>query len=282
MTINTKTTHGTKLLKATDAAEGVVRVAFAQLNVIDHDRDVTEPGAFQVGQKCKVCQTGHAHGVRVAGAGEIIGEEQIGDGVWAIAELKFFLNTEAGREEYETIKALDELGHTQEFSYGYDILAAQPGQVDGKNVQVLKSLSVYEISPVLRGAGIGTHQLAVKGRKDWSTNVVWRAWDALHPWREGETNSYVTDVLVDPTTVIVQDGDDLKRVPYTVTDDGSVTFDEAASQRVRTVYEDITEPGDDADEKSIDTSADVKGHAVALALQFESIKAQRRTAQHIR
>lgn len=158
-----KTTHGTKLLKAAeDAAEGTVRVAFAQLNVVDHDGDVTIPGAFEQGAKVKVCQTGHAHGDRVAGAGVIIGEERIGDADWAVAELKFFLNTEAGREEFETIKALNDLGHTQEFSYGYDILDAEHGVVDGKQVQILKSLGPYEISPVLRGAGIGTHQLAVK------------------------------------------------------------------------------------------------------------------------
>lgn len=158
-----KSSGGAKLLKADeDGGSGTARVAFAQLNVVDHDGDYTIPGAFQTGQKLKVCQTGHAHGMRVAGAGEILGEQEIDGAMWAVADLKFFLDTEAGREEYATVKALQKAGHSSEWSYGYDILDAAPGEVSGQRVQILKSLSVYEISPVLRGAGIGTHTLDVK------------------------------------------------------------------------------------------------------------------------
>ena len=164
MTVKTKA-HAGGWLKLKDDAQGEVTAAFAKLEVVDHDGDVTLPGAFQAGQKVKVCQTGHAHHVRVAGAGTIIGEEAAPDGsLWAVAELKYFLDTEAGREEFATVKALADAGYSQEWSYGYDILDAGPGQVDGKNVQLLKALSVYEISPVLRGAGIGTHTLAVKAQ----------------------------------------------------------------------------------------------------------------------
>ena len=143
--------------------EGTARVAFAQLHVVDHDGDYTLSGAFQPGQKVKVCQTGHAHGALPAGAGTIVGEEPgPDDTMWAVADLKLFLNTQAGRETYETIKALHDAGHTQEWSYGYDVLDAGPIHVDGKHANALKRLSVYEISPVLRGAGIGTHTLDVK------------------------------------------------------------------------------------------------------------------------
>lgn len=146
---------------------GEVEVAFAQLNVVDHDGDYTIPGAFQPGQKVKMCQTGHAHGLLPAGAGEIVGEERGSDGtMWAVAKLKFFLNTAAGKEHYETIKALAEAGHAQEWSYGYDVLDAAPVQVDGKHANALKALSVYEISPVLRGAGIGTHTRSIKEKAD--------------------------------------------------------------------------------------------------------------------
>lgn len=162
MMLKTKATTGAPLLKADDASVGTVRVAFAQIGVVDHDGDYTMPGAFQPGQKVKMCQTGHAHGALPAGAGEIVGEEMIDGATWAVAELKFFLDTPHGEATYLTVKALAEAGHSQEWSYGYDILDAEHGQVDGKRVQILKALSAYEISPVLRGAGIGTHTLAVK------------------------------------------------------------------------------------------------------------------------
>lgn len=159
-----KAQAGARTLKAEGAA-GEVRVAFAQLNVVDHDNDYTMPGAFEAGQKVKVCQTGHAHGSRVAGCGVIVGEETMPDGsLWAVADLKFFLDTEAGREEYATVKALHDAGHSQEWSYGYDTLAASPMEVDGQYVNGLQKQSAYEISPVLRGAGIGTHTLAVKAK----------------------------------------------------------------------------------------------------------------------
>jgi len=71
MSVKTKTSAAA-YVKAGD--QGVVDVAFAQLEVVDHDGDYTMPGAFPVGKKVKVCQWGHAHYQRVVGAGEIIGE----------------------------------------------------------------------------------------------------------------------------------------------------------------------------------------------------------------
>lgn len=154
------------VLEVKAAADGVgeAKVAFAQLNVVDHDRDYTVPGAFQVGQQLKVCQTGHAHGALPIGAGEITGEVEIDGALWAVADLKLFTDTTAGKDTHTVLKRLAELGHTQEWSYGYDILESAPGEVGGQSVQILKRLSVYEVSPVLRGAGIGTHTIGVKSK----------------------------------------------------------------------------------------------------------------------
>ncbi len=219
------------------AGKGEARIAFAQIGVVDHDGDYTFPGAFQIGQKVKVCQTGHAHGKRVAGAGEIVGEETAADGsVWAIADIKFLLNTEAGREEYETAKGLDELGHTQEWSYGYDTLDAMPVQVDGRAANGLKQQSVYEVSPVLRGAGIGTHTLGIKGQKAWNTDAVYRAWRESHPYVEGEAGSWVCEIQLDPHKAIVEQGGDMVSVPFAVDDAGTVEFDEEASVEVVRAY----------------------------------------------
>lgn len=186
MHVKHKASKGAPLLLKADDTAGVVHVAFAQLGVVDHDRDVTAPGAFLPGEKVKMCQTGHAHGVLPAGAGHIVGEQEIDGATWAVAEMKFFLDTPQGEATYKTVKALHDAGHTQEWSYGYDILAAEPGTVDGERVQILKQLHVYEISPVLRGAGIGTHTLAVKGK----------ACEACGAVKDAEDPSPIEDVEV--------------------------------------------------------------------------------------
>lgn len=155
-----------RLLKVeTVGDQGIVEVAFAQLEVVDHDGDYTLPGAFPVGKKLKVCQWGHAHYQRVVGAGEILSEAKMDDGsLWAVARLAYFLNTPDGRAEYDTVKALQDAGVGCEWSYGYDVLDAEFMQTDNGRVQALKKLDPYEISPVLRGAGIGTHTLSVKAK----------------------------------------------------------------------------------------------------------------------
>ena len=83
---------------------------------------------------------------------------EVGD--WAVFKGGFFLNTSGGRDAYETVKAL---GPLAEYSYGYYVRDFSFGQQDGKDVRFLKGLDVFEVSPVLIGAGIGTHTLAIKG-----------------------------------------------------------------------------------------------------------------------
>jgi hypothetical protein len=50
----------------------------------------------------------------------------------------------------------------QEWSYGYNVLDGGPGIFDGKRVRELRKLDVFEVSPVLKGAGVGTGTLAIK------------------------------------------------------------------------------------------------------------------------
>jgi phage head maturation protease len=73
---------------------------------------------------------------------------------------RFFLDTEGGKETYRTVKNLGEL---QEWSYGFDILKESYGEFDDRSVRFLEALDVHEVSPVMLGAGIGTHTTAIKG-----------------------------------------------------------------------------------------------------------------------
>jgi hypothetical protein len=136
-----------------DGEQGLVQAVFATLNVIDADGDVTLPGAFGT-QKVRLGAWGHAWQELPVGKG-IIAEE----GDKAIFDGAFFLDTEAGKEHYLTVKNLAEL---QEWSYGFRVVEADVGEVDGRQVRLLKRLQVFEVSPVMQGAGVDTMTVAIK------------------------------------------------------------------------------------------------------------------------
>ena len=146
-------------LKVTNASKGEVEAVFAVLNVIDHDGDVTLPGAFESGTEVRISAYNHESwkGALPVGKGVI---SEVGD--QAILKGQFFLDTTGGRDTFEVVK---QMGDLQEWSYGYDVLVGEPGAKDGQRVQFLKRLAVHEVSPVMLGAGIDTRTLAVKGRQ---------------------------------------------------------------------------------------------------------------------
>jgi len=138
-----------------DGDSGEFQAIFSRFNVIDHDGDVTLPGAFTEAQKVRVSYWGHRWGDLPVGRGEI---HQDGEKAWIDGH--FFLDTEGGRETYHTVKNLDEL---QEWSYGFDVIEGAEGQFAGQQVYLLKRLEVHEVSPVMLGAGIGTETVSIKG-----------------------------------------------------------------------------------------------------------------------
>jgi hypothetical protein len=81
----------------------------------------------------------------------------------AVCEGKFFLDTQGGAETYRTVKGLGEL---QEWSFGFDILDSERTEVNGEKVRVLRALEIFEVSPVLLGAGVGTHTERIKTEKE--------------------------------------------------------------------------------------------------------------------
>ena len=154
-------------VKVDGDGEGSLSAVFSTLKVLDKDGDVTQPGAFKVDQPVilsdynpgAIPRFGYA-GRPPVGKGTIreVGDEAIFSG-------KYFLDTAAGAEAYKTTKALGDL---QQYSYYYDVLDYELGKFDGKNVRYLKSLDVYEVSPVYRGAGEGTRTLSLKYADDFA------------------------------------------------------------------------------------------------------------------
>jgi hypothetical protein len=185
-------------LKITDPSEGRVQAVFATFNTVDHDNDVTLPGAFEDGAKVRISAYNHASwgpAMLPVGKGTISQTDRE-----AILDGQFFMNTQAGRETFETVKELDDLG---EWSYGYDIVDGGPGVFDGEEVNYLKKLKTHEVSPVLLGAGIGTRTIATKGKQ--LDSDLHRRLDEAGTNRYGEgpdTYCYVVDFDPDEGYVI--------------------------------------------------------------------------------
>lgn len=139
-----------------DAEKGQVEAVISVFGEIDHDGDVSVPGAFQDGAEVVISAYGH---------GSWRGEMPVGKGVIRVSEKdarlqgEYFLNTDSGREHFEVAKAL---GPLQEWSYGYDVLKCSFGERDGRYVRFLEELKVHEACQVLKGAGLNTRTVDVK------------------------------------------------------------------------------------------------------------------------
>lgn len=147
--------------EAAGEKEGDVLVAFAKADgtTIDRDGHITDPGAFPT-KRVPISAYGHTSwpekGARLPVGVTDVGEEN-GE---ARAKGRFLLDTSHGKDTYLTVKAL---GALQEWSYGYRILAhLREKASDGRKLLRLKKLDVFELSPTLVGAGIGTRTLSIK------------------------------------------------------------------------------------------------------------------------
>jgi HK97 family phage prohead protease len=149
---------GTKRLafKLEPGDQGTFQATFATFNVIDHDGDVTIPGAFTTGEAVRIAGWGHNWNMPPIGRGVIDQDESR-----AWVDGAFFLDTAAGLDTYLTVKHLGEL---QEWSYGFDIKKWSMGEFGEPpdHVRFLEDMRVIEVSPVMLGAGIDTRTDAIK------------------------------------------------------------------------------------------------------------------------
>lgn len=142
-----------------DADKGLIECVFATIGVKDHDGDWTLPGAFEAGAEVIISAYGHKSwmGALPVGQGLIRVEKDK-----AVMDGEFFVDTPNGKETFDVIKRL---GKKQEWSYGFDVLETGELSEDMRQKgvwRVLKKLKVYEVSPVLVGAGVDTMTLSAK------------------------------------------------------------------------------------------------------------------------
>jgi hypothetical protein len=143
----------------TTTPTGAFTARIAQLGVVDRDGDVTVPGAFPLGRAVAVSTWMHASFDKAhLPVGRATLSERDG---YVIASGRLFLDMAAGRETYAALSNLAEL---VEWSYGYVVIDARDERRDGRVVRVLRKLDVFEVSPVLRGAGIATGTVEISSR----------------------------------------------------------------------------------------------------------------------
>jgi HK97 family phage prohead protease len=136
-----------------------IEAVFSLFDTIDSDNDVTKANALRSGYTGnKVPLVWNHDWSKVIGRGIIETDNQK-------AVFKgYFLDTEAGREAYETVKAMQDM---QQFSYGFQVMKSSKGtHIDSKGeevpVRVLEDVKVWEVSPVLVGAQQNSFVQALK------------------------------------------------------------------------------------------------------------------------
>jgi phage head maturation protease len=153
-------TKALQRIEVKDADKGQVALIFAKYNEVDHDGDVTLPGAFDDGAKARISAYNHTSwgGALPVGDGSIkvVGDEAQFHG-------QFYMDTQHGADTFTTVKRQSEAG-LQEWSYGYDTVKMSFGEFGDppERVRFLEKQRVHEVSPVLLGAGIGTRTLSAK------------------------------------------------------------------------------------------------------------------------
>jgi len=152
-----KVSSGARAVKDGGADSGTAEFVIASLGVVDADNDIVVPGA--IGTQTVPLLPAHDWSSIPLGKATTA---EIGGLV--VANARFNLDIAAGREWHRAI--LFDLEHgpsTQQYSWGYSVLSSSPGKVGGKDVRFLHSVRLHEVSPVVRGASVGTRTLTAKG-----------------------------------------------------------------------------------------------------------------------
>lgn len=227
----------TGAMKEFDSEKGTASVVFATLETIDFDGDWIQKGAFQNTGVVKVCGS---HDWK----GPTIGVAKIREaGNEAIADIDFNLDMATAKDWHSSIKFNFAHGAPQEFSFGFDVDDSEFATRSGKKVRVLKKLDTFEVSPVLRGAGINTRVLEVKGysplRGTWES-IQESLRVAAHGLLLGDRDGWVSIDGTYPGSVIVCvyefDGEmQHYEFDWSINGDGTVTLSNQRTVDLQTV-----------------------------------------------
>ena len=153
----------------TNEVEGKVEAVFSVFNEIDSDGDVVMPNSIKSGYGDAGVAMVWAHDwKKPIGRGEIVQ-----DGEKAKFKGQFIMDTQDGRDAFETVKAMGDL---QQWSFGYEVVDSENGTFtkDGMDTEArfLNELKVWEVSPVLVGANQNTYTVGVKEKSEETSGLT--------------------------------------------------------------------------------------------------------------
>ena len=219
---------------------GSVQAVFSTFGVVDSDNDIVLASVFTDGQP--VPMTWSHRWEMPVGKGLVRVRE--GD---ALFDGSFFIETDAGQEAYKTVKAM---GALQEWSWGFRVVDAAYEQRDQKLVRLIKRAEVFEVSPVLVGAGVGTYTEAIKGHAAYAD--------------EGETVLATVEAFIGRSRSLA----DLRRK------EGRVLSD-ANRKRLSSLLESLQAVGADIEDLLRTTEQPEKGADVErLFIEFQHIRSE--------
>jgi hypothetical protein len=181
-----------KLIDAGDA--GSFEAIIATFDEVDSDGDIVLHGAFD-NVKVAPIMPAHFHGSVPLGKATI--EERVDK---AVAVGKFNLDVAPARDWHEAIKFdLEHPPPVQEWSWGYHAIESSEENRDGERIRLLAKLDITEISPVLRGASVGTMTLSAKSAPErHKTETSAEPWDAAPNVRRFNGEPYELFAWHDP------------------------------------------------------------------------------------
>lgn len=151
---------------------GTFEAAIATFGEVDSDGDIVMVGAFG-GQTASVLP---AHNQQSVPLGKTTVEER---GSVAVAKGHFNLEIQAAKEWHSALKF--DLAHppsVQEWSWGFNPIKVSFEERDGVQIRLLEQIDLREVSPVLRGASVGTGTISVKSEDAHKTKTSELPWDA--------------------------------------------------------------------------------------------------------
>lgn len=242
-------------LKIEDADEGKVSAVFSRFNVVDHDGDVTLPGAFPDGKEIPISAYGHESWMGALPVGKgVVRQTQ----TEAILDGQFFLDTTQGRDTFAVVK---NLGSLQEWSYGFDVIEGEPGQFQGQDVMFLRKLEPHEASPVLKGAGIDTRTLDVKQQPNQDGHTMKS--HALYVLAQVEG---LKDRVNSLAEIRAKEGRSVSQANLNKLSDVAKTLNDAAKELNKFVNDHSTSQNSDDDTNTQEKLADLGGIEKSLEL----------------
>lgn len=160
--MSTKMEHKNILaeLLASNEDTGSFEAVIATTGVVDSDGDVIAEGAM-AGNTVPILPAHDGSSVPLGKARVEEREDQV------VAVGKFNMDIQAAREWFSAIKAdLEDPPAKFEYSWGFIPTKFRFEERDDMQVRVIEELDLLEVSPVLRGASVGTRTLSAKERRE--------------------------------------------------------------------------------------------------------------------